>query len=507
MDIASIFRAIFSSPLSLLIAVLFFCASIFVHELGHFLAARWRGLKVDRFSIGFGPRLFGWTDKHGVDWRISLLPLGGYVSLPQLADMRGIEGNPSGDVEPLPKLGWFDKIAVLTAGAVFNVLFALFLGTILWITGVPTAPELATTQMGVVAPEIYVSEHSDETVPGPAYEAGVRPGDRIVAVDGKEVSDFNGLRLAVIAGTGVTEDGKPAVNLTIERGNETLNTIAHPVRVGLEQARTLGVVPASPLVVGSVFPDSPAADAGLKEGDRIVAANGEPLYSMRRVSEIVGESAGKPVEFTVERDGAEIALPVTPTEATVTEEGDKRVMIGVSWARTFVNAHQNPFSQIAEVFHMTVVTIKALLTPSSDVGLRAMNGPIGILSVLQFTAQQGILFVLWMVVLINVNLAVVNLLPLPVLDGGHIVFATIQKLTGRPVSPNIIQSLQGAMILLLLGMVVYVSFFDLVRLRDEGRAQAVEEEAIKQAITPVFEDSGTNEPTPEPNAEKSEPAP
>jgi regulator of sigma E protease len=487
MDVASIFRAIFSSPLALLIAVLFFCASIFVHELGHFLAARWRGLKVDRFSIGFGPRLFGWKDKHGVDWRISALPLGGYVSLPQLADMRGIEGNPDGDVEPLPNLTWFDKIAVLTAGAIFNVLFALFLGTILWFTGVPSAPSLATTELGYVAEEVYPDPQSDNAVPGPAFEAGLRPGDRIIAVDGKEVSDFDDLRIAIVAGTGQSEDGGPAARLTVEREGETFEVVTHPVRAGLERARALGVRPAEPLIVGGVFPDSPASKAGLQAQDKIIAANGEPILSTLRVSEIVSESAGNPIAFTIEREGAELTVSVTPEAATITTGGDQRIMIGVSWAQNFVNVHKDPFTQIAEVFEMTIVTIKALLTPSSDVGLRAMNGPIGILSVLQFTAQQDILFVLWMVVLINVNLAVINLLPLPVLDGGHIVFATIQKLTGKPVPANIIQSLQGAMMLALLGMVIYVSFFDLVRLRDDGRAQAEAEAAAEQRITPVFQ--------------------
>ena len=121
----------------ILLVVLFFGGSIFVHELGHFLAARKRGLKVERFSIGFGPRLFGWTGKDGVDYRVSLIPLGGYVALPQLADMQGIEGENSDDAEALPKISYADKMIVSVMGAVFNVIFAFVLATILWFTGMP----------------------------------------------------------------------------------------------------------------------------------------------------------------------------------------------------------------------------------------------------------------------------------------------------------------------------------------------------------------------------------
>mgnify|MGYP003340689615 CR=1 FL=1 len=119
----------------ILLIVVFFGGSIFVHELGHFLAARKRGLKVERFSIGFGPRLFGWTGKDGVDYRVSLIPLGGYVALPQLADMQGIEGENAEDAEALPKITFADKMIVSVMGAVFNVIFAFVLATILWFTG------------------------------------------------------------------------------------------------------------------------------------------------------------------------------------------------------------------------------------------------------------------------------------------------------------------------------------------------------------------------------------
>ncbi|MEY4086824.1 MAG: hypothetical protein RLZZ405_1012, partial [Verrucomicrobiota bacterium] len=139
-----------SSLRGILLVAIFFGGSIFVHELGHFLAARKRGLKVERFSIGFGPRLFGWTGKDGVDYRVSLIPLGGYVALPQLADMQGIEGENSDDAEALPKISYADKMIVSVMGAVFNVIFAFALATILWFTGMPVAEGNGSTVVGYV---------------------------------------------------------------------------------------------------------------------------------------------------------------------------------------------------------------------------------------------------------------------------------------------------------------------------------------------------------------------
>lgn len=485
METFSILRAILSNPLALVLAVLFFGASIFVHELGHFLAARWRGLKVERFSIGMGPRLFGWKDKQGVEWRVSLFPVGGYVLLPQLADMRGIEGESLYASEDLPELSYTDKIVVASAGAVFNVLFALAIATLLWITGVPTSAQNTSNQIGYVAESFENS--AGETVAGPAYAADLQPGDRIVAVDGEPVNDFMDVRTEIVMGSGQTESGAPESTLTIERNGETFEVVLNPVIQGREAIRTIGIAPSSPLVVGEVFPDSPAERAGIQPGDRIIAANGEVLYRPMRLSEMVDAHPEAPLNLTILRDGTEHAVTLTPALATVTTDGETAMMIGVRWMAVFENRHINPFTQVGEVLELTVSTIAALLNPAADVGLRSMSGPIGILNVLRLTAEQGILILLWLVMLINVNLAVLNVLPLPVLDGGHMAFATWQKLTGKPLPPRVITSLQSAMMLALLGMVLYISFFDVVRIGQQERQSIRIEKARSQAIEPVFE--------------------
>ncbi|HEX2099526.1 MAG TPA: site-2 protease family protein, partial [Candidatus Synoicihabitans sp.] len=158
---ADIFQALFSNLWAVFLIVLFFGGSIFVHELGHFLAARRRGVHVTRFSIGFGPKIFSWYGKDGVEYRLSWLPLGGYVALPQLADMRGIEGESDVPVERLAPISYSTKIIVFAAGAFFNVLFALALATILWLVGQPTTSDQATTQFGYVVPKLTLEDGAE----------------------------------------------------------------------------------------------------------------------------------------------------------------------------------------------------------------------------------------------------------------------------------------------------------------------------------------------------------
>ena len=187
------FFSLLDSVRGIAVIVLFFGGSIFVHELGHFLAAKWRGLKVERFSIGFGPRVFGWTGKDGVDYRISLLPLGGYVAIPELADMELIEGKSAqggaGEGAPSKQISYTDKVIVFAAGAFFNVLFALVLACILWVVKSPSHEGYDSTEIGYVAETIEVE--AGVTVPGPAWEAGLRPGDRILSLDGEKVESFD----------------------------------------------------------------------------------------------------------------------------------------------------------------------------------------------------------------------------------------------------------------------------------------------------------------------------
>ncbi|MGC9450939.1 MAG: RIP metalloprotease RseP [Oceanipulchritudo sp.] len=485
------FSRILSDPFAIILVVLFFGASIFVHEWGHYLAARWRGLRIERFSIGFGPRIFGWRDKRGVDWRISLFPLGGYVALPQLADMHGIEGEYEPGEGPLPPLSYADKMIVAGAGAFFNVLFALVLASVLWATGLPVSEEYESTTIGYISGQIVDQEGMERD--GPAVRAGLQPGDRILEVDGKRMRNWEDLLYAVTTGVGRSESGNPSAELLIQRDGEEKTVQVYPVLDQYEGIRRIGIAPANSLKVGAVMENSPAEQAGLREGDLITAANGTRLYHTIALSRMIRENPGETLRLEILRDGRPLELTLRPEEVVYNTAGDSMPMIGVRWSQVFSIKHINPASQLVDAVRTTLRVLGALLHPRSDVGISNLSGPVGIGYTLYVISQIGILEVLSIVVLINVNLAILNLLPIPVLDGGHMAFATIAKVRGRPLSPRVVASAQGAFMLFFLAVFVYVTFFDVGRVKRNESALTDAERAAETRVPIKFTGSSMKE--------------
>lgn len=488
-------QRILSDPFAITLVILFFGASIFVHEYGHYIAARWRKLKIERFSIGFGPRLFGWKDKSGVDWRVSLFPLGGYVALPQLADLRGVEGSPENDMVELPPISYADKMYVAGAGAFFNVLFALFLGTILWITGIPKAGEMETAQVGFVSEQMIDAEGMERE--GPALRAGLEPGDIILEIDDEKISDWEDITYAVTTGVRRTEAGNPRTDLLVERGGEKVELTVYPVLDEYEGIRRIGIAPANSLLIGAVMENSPAALAGLKAGDGIVAVNGQPVFHTITLSRIIRQSPEEPLQLTIENNGKQRQISLTPKQVAYNTEGDTTPMIGVRWQPVTTLRHIDPFTQVYDSLRVTLRVLGALIHPKSDIGINNLSGPVGISYTIYVLSQIGILEVLSIVVLININLAILNLLPIPVLDGGHMAFATFAKLRGKPIPPNIIASAQGAFMLVFLAIFVYVTFFDVGRVKRNEDAITEAEESRNERIPIVFS-AEESEPEPEP---------
>lgn len=461
------FLSFFSNAWTVVLVVLFFAGSIFVHELGHFLAARWRGVKVERFSIGFGPAIFSWQGRDGVDYRLAWIPLGGYVLLPQLADLGPIEGQSNVDVDALPPVRYSSKMIVFVAGALFNVLFAFALGCIVWIAGQPNAADLNTTQIGNVAPTIRLADGSNVT--NPAVEAGLKAGDYIRSIDGVAVKNFEEIITNIALGLRRASDGRRQSTFVVERGTETLELIVYPRLVGEEGIRSAGIEPADDLTVDSVVEGSPAQLAGVKPGDRIVAVEGRPVFQRIAVSEQLAKTPDRPVQFQLRRDGKDLALAIQPRTETDALTGKPVARVGIRYHDPIVITHPSPFTQIMGNVNDTFRSLAALLNPSSDIGPSKMTGPIGIVRELHRQAQWDFRRLLWFTILINVNLAIFNLLPIPVLDGGQMVFATIARLRGRALPMNLIITAQSVFMVLLLSMIVYVSFFDVARLRRENR--------------------------------------
>ncbi|BET67021.1 sigma E protease regulator RseP [Opitutales bacterium ASA1] len=471
----------FSSVWSIALIALFFGGSIFVHELGHFLAARRRGLRIERFSIGFGPKIFSWV-RNGVEYRLSWLPLGGYVALPQLADMRGIEGGGAdGADDPLPPISYADKMIVSVMGAVFNVLFAFALACVIWVFGFPTTDQQTTTQIGFVAKTITLPDGTE--VESPAARAGLQEGDRVIAIDGREVADWGSLRQTLVSTTGRTADGAPRAVLTIERDGRSLQVEILPQIGGDERMRLIGISPAEPILVGDTLPNSPAALGGMKAGDAIVAVDGRRLFSRWQVEDLVQSHLNRDLTFTVDRDGQRVDIVVRPVEVVHTSDGRTTPSIGVGYATPRRLVHPGPVAQIREQFVQMYRVLSALLHPQSDLGIGQMNGPPGIVRVLFVTSQIDIRITIWVTILININLAVFNLLPIPVLDGGHMLFATLAKLRGRALPAKFIAASQSAFMLLLFSLMIFVSFRDVGRWFRDSR----EDERIERTyITPVF---------------------
>lgn len=462
MDLLSL---LFSNVWAVFLIVLFFGGSIFVHELGHFLAARRRGLHVERFSIGFGPKIVGWRGKDGVEYRLSWLPLGGYVSLPQLADMRGIEGESSIDIARMGPVSYSTRMIVFAAGAFFNLIFAFLLATVVWFVGQPMSSDMATTRIGYVVPTVELADGSKVT--SPALEAGLQVGDTVVAIDGRPLSDWQDLMQTLVTSAGRTEDGRRTTTFTIEREGVAREVVLYPRLGGDEQVRRVGIAPAYELLVHAVQPDSPGAKAGLLPQDRLVALDGVPILNIQPYIDHLTTHVARDIAITVQRGEGTVTLTL-PARPDAKEPAE----LGVALATDSKMAYPDPFAQFKAHVGMTFRTLSSLINPQSDIGISKLSGPVGIIRVFHMAAQADIRLVLWFTILVNINLAIFNLLPIPVLDGGHMMFATIGKLRGRALPTNFILTAQSLFMVLLFSMILYVTVFDVRRIvRDAAPAK------------------------------------
>lgn len=429
---------------------------IFVHELGHFLAARWRGMKVERFAIWFGKPI--WSKKiNGVEYALGWIPAGGYVSLPQMATMEAIEGKTDETAEQLPNASPLDKIIVAFAGPLFSFLLAILFAVIVWQVGKPVNAADEAPILGWVVPD------------GPAWKAGLRPGDKVVEIDGFPITSFGPPEQASITWRVVTSEG---TNIAIKYLREGQEQIAHAAPYRRETKwyerkalRQILVGPIQPAIVYDIASNSPAAIAGLKRGDEIVKLNGEKIFSFAAVSTAEDGQTNKdasPVTFTVRRgeeffDRSLVAVaPLSPTNMPPS--------FGIlSWQGTTNRtlSHPGPMEQIKSSAGQIFGTINALFR-KNDIGVQQLGGAVMIIRVYKnlFESDEGWRLVLWFSVVLNVNLALLNLLPLPVLDGGHILLSLIEAARRRPVSPRILNYIQSGFAMLLIGFMLWIAFFD-----------------------------------------------
>lgn len=424
--------------------ILLFGAAVFVHEWGHYWVARKRGLKVEAFAIGFGPKIFSWV-RDGIEYSWRWIPAGGFVKLPQMITSEALEGENKG--EPLPPASPLSKILVAFAGPFMNVVFAFVLATIIYFVGLPM----------LVNPSIigYVSPDSAE------HKLGIREGDKIVMVDGKAVRTWQDVQeKTVLAHTSNLE-------VVIQRGDDrkTYHLEAKPSEIG---GKFLNLEPKDHPAVLQTREGSSAEKAGVQAKDVIRSFGGIPVSGREQLIAMVQERPGKPTELVVERGEKKelVTLTVTPQEVP---NGNPKVQIGIIFGSA-VNVYEVqkpgplPHHQIAAVWNQMVGTISALIhSDKTGVGAKDLSGPVGIFAMLGERVKTDWRLALSFLVLLNINLAVLNLLPLPVLDGGHIVMSLFEAIFRRPLPVKIQEYATTVFALALISFMLYVSFHDIKR--------------------------------------------
>ena len=456
----------------LLEVLMVFNLLILVHEWGHFLAARWCGLKVEKFYIWFGKPIWKKTIG-GVEYGLGSLPLGGFVALPQMAPMGGIEGEASPG-EPLPPITPLAKIIVAFAGPLFSFLLAVVFALLVWQIGIPDQ-RIHTTTIGWVKPG------------SPGEKAGLKAGDKIIAIDGTPVHSWNEPVDSVKERIAFSTEKK--IVFTVERQGE-----AKPLDLASEfeiepgtlftrkGLRTVGLIWTYEAQVYQVLKGSGADLAGIKKGDRISQLNGARIYSPEAVYDFFETNPSTPVKLTLSRgkEGKPLEVTLTPVKPVKPEPLPKDALSIALTGITFENPgnvvedttiYLPPGEQLLTAATMMRRTFGAVFGSKGDVGIQQMGGPVKIFSVYYslFTTPDGWKKVLWFSVVLNVNLALMNLIPFPVFDGGHIVMAIGETIRRKSVLPlQILEKVQMACVILLLCFFCYVTWFDTADLFGTG---------------------------------------
>lgn len=421
---------------------------VFIHEYGHYKVAQWCGVKSDAFSIGFGPELFGWQDKRGTRWKLSLIPLGGYVKFrgdadaasgtadaEALAEMTDEEREGSFPAASLPR-----RAAIVAAGPIFNfILAAVLFAGLAYFVGV-----------GGNKPVVYEVEEGTS-----AEQAGFLAGDKLLTVDGAEIAEFSDLSSAARAA-----NGQPVV-VEVDRDGANLSlpfTFLPPVSV--QMVRT----------------DGAAAEAGIEEGDLIVEVNGKKILLFEDLRNAVMSSEGKPIAITLDRNGEEVKVVATPEMREMRDENNNivtRFLLGVTHSSSLgmwppleevsvFEAAETGVKQTYGVLSTTVFFLYELIAGRGDVG--DLGGPIRIAEFSGDAAEQGTSSLIGLMAVLSASIGLINLFPIPVLDGGHLLFYAIEAVRGKPMNERAQEIGLTIGFALIISLMLFATYNDVIRL-------------------------------------------
>lgn len=433
---------------------------VIIHELGHYWVARWCGVKVLRFSVGLGKVI--WSRRVGPDqteWAISMLPLGGYVKMLDARESDVGELNDADAAREFTRQPVLKRMAIVAAGPLANFLLAIALFAALYSYGVPEP----VSQVRVTAGSM-------------ADTAGMRTGDTVTAVNGETVVAWSEMRWKLLQSAIAGQPARIDLARVDTRGDRVNSEITLPLaqidsdeldsqlldRLGLDIARP-------PAVLGQIMPNGPAERAGLQTGDLVLQIDGEPVADGVAFVERLQSAAGKTLRIDGMRGGQPFAVTVTPQAERVGERvvGRIRAQVDMSAATTIVRA--GPLEAVARATRktwdtsvMTVTMLGKMLI--GEASLKNITGPITIADYAGQTARIGLISFLSFMAFISISLGVMNLLPIPVLDGGHLLYYSLELFSGRPVSERVGAIAQRAGIGLLVVLMAVAMFNDIARL-------------------------------------------
>lgn len=422
---------------------------ILVHELGHYWAARFFDVRVEAFSFGFGTRLFGF--KRGeTDFRVSAIPFGGYVKMAGehpgedgSADPRGFQSKPR-----------WQRLIIVFAGPFINIVLAVALLAGLFMVHYPKFPSTPSPVVGYVLPD------------GAAAKAGIREGDQVVQFDDKANPVWEDILLTEVA------SANKQIPVAVRRNGERLVIPVTPELDARQGIGILGWTEQADIQIASLMKDMGAEKAGLKSGDMLVKANGEPIRAVPKLHEVLKRADGKPVEITYRRDGVENTVTVQPQKSNA-DGVQERWMIGVQLEPrmvitklSFPDAVRESINQNRKSATLIFKLLEGIV--ERRMSAKSLEGPIRIAQISGDAAREGAVPYIGLMAMVSLNLAIFNLLPIPILDGGVILMLLIEMVLRRDLSLNVKEAVVKAGFVFLMMVVVFVLYNDIAKMLPSG---------------------------------------